>query len=204
MYDTHALEISEHGLKTPDNLIDVIRFTLCTIQQPLISCENQIADIEKNGIKSIYLFGAKRKGLKYAMDNKVQLFWDLQELKRDSLTDIDVVCKALRILMEVPCLGPVKASFVCQMLGFNVACIDSHNLNRLGMELKDVTIPKSLTEKTKMKMIKNYVHLTQKLGTVYWWDSWCNYVAEKGGMNKALPTGEIVSEFHVQCVIRNA
>ena len=90
------------------------------------------------------------------------------------------------------------------MLGFNVACIDSHNLERLGMALKDVTIPNSLTEKTKMKKIKAYVHLTQKQGTVYWWDSWCDYVAEKGGMNKALTTGEMVSEFHVQCVIRTA
>jgi len=204
MYKTHAIEISEHALKTPKGLLDVITFTFSTIQQPLSTSLNQLNDIDINGIDSKYLFGSKRNGLKYARENIVKLFWDVQELKKESLTDVEIVCKAVRLFMEIPGLGCVKASFVCQMLGFNVACIDSHNLNRLGMALKDVTIPTSLTEKTKMKKIKAYVHLTQKQGTVYWWDSWCDYVAEKGGMNKALTTGEMVSEFHVQCVIRTA
>ena len=146
MYNTHAMEISEHALKTPEGLVSVIRFTLCTIQQSLYSCENQISDIEKHGFKSRFL------------KNK--------------------------------------------MKGFNVSCLDSHNLNRLGLDTKDVSLPKGLTEKTKLKKIKAYVHLTQGKGTVYWWNSWCDYVAEKGGANKLLPTGEEVSAFHVGCVIR--
>ena len=202
MYDTHAMEISEHALKTPKGLLDVITFVFTTIQQPLSSCKNQLNDIDLHGTESKYLFGSKRAGLKYAMENKTRLFWKVQELQKESLENIDTVCKAVRLFMEVPGLGAVKASFVCQMLGFNVSCIDSHNLNRLGMELKDVTIPNSLTEKTKMKKIKAYVHLTQRKGTVYWWNSWCDYVASKGGMNKALATGNEVSAFHVECVIR--
>jgi len=196
------MTISEHALKTPKGLLDVITFVFTTIQQPLSSCKNQLNDIDLNGTKSKYLFGSKRAGLKYAMENKTRLFWKVQELQKESLENIDTVSKAVRLFMEVPGLGAVKASFVCQMLGFNVSCIDSHNLNRLGMELKDVTIPNSLTEKTKMKKIKAYVHLTQKQGTVYWWNSWCDYVASKGGMNKALTTGNEVSAFHLECVIR--
>jgi len=202
MYDIHAMEISEHALKTPQGLLDVITFVFTTIQQPLSSCKNQLNDIDLHGTESKYLFGSKRAGLKYAMENKTRLFWKVQELQKESLENIDTVCKAVRLFMEVPGLGAVKASFVCQMLGFNVSCIDSHNLNRLGMELKDVTIPNSLTEKTKMKKIKAYVHLTQRKGTVYWWNSWCDYVASKGGMNKTLTTGNEVSAFHVECVIR--
>jgi len=202
MYDIHAMEISEHALKTPQGLLDVITFVFTTIQQPLSSCKNQLNDIDLHGTESKYLFGSKRAGLKYAMENKTRLFWKVQELQKESLENIDTVSKAVRLFMEVPGLGAVKASFVCQMLGFNVSCIDSHNLNRLGMELKDVTIPNSLTEKTKMKKIKAYVHLTQRKGTVYWWNSWCDYVANKGGMNKTLTTGNEVSAFHVECVIR--
>jgi len=202
MYDIHAMEISEHALKTPKGLLDVITFVFTTIQQPLSSCKNQLNDIDLHGTESKYLFGSKRAGLKYAIENKTRLFWKVQELQKESLENIDTVCKAVRLFMEVPGLGAVKASFVCQMLGFNVSCIDSHNLNRLGMELKDVTIPNSLTEKTKMKKIKAYVHLTQRKGTVYWWNSWCDYVASKGGLNKTLTTGNEVSAFHVECVIR--
>ena len=202
MYDIHAMEISEHALKTPQGLLDVITFVFTTIQQPLSSCKNQLNDIDLHGTESKYLFGSKRAGLKYAIENKTRLFWKVQELQKESLDNIDTVSKAVRLFMEVPGLGAVKASFVCQMLGFNVSCIDSHNLNRLGMDLKDVTIPNSLTEKTKMKKIKAYVHLTQRKGTVYWWNSWCDYVASKGGMNKTLTTGNEVSAFHVECVIR--
>lgn len=202
MYDIHAMEISEHALKTPQGLLDVITFVFTTIQQPLSSCKNQLNDIDLHGTDSKYLFGSKRAGLKYAIENKTRLFWKVQELQKESLENIDTVCKAVRLFMEVPGLGAVKASFVCQMLGFNVSCIDSHNLNRLGMDLKDVTIPNSLTEKTKMKKIKAYVHLTQRKGTVYWWNSWCDYVASKGGLNKTLTTGNEVSAFHVECVIR--
>lgn len=202
MYDIHAMEISEHALKTPQGLLDVITFVFTTIQQPLSSCKNQLNDIDLHGTDSKYLFGSKRAGLKYAIENKTRLFWKVQELQKESLENIDTVCKAVRLFMEVPGLGAVKASFVCQMLGFNVSCIDSHNLNRLGMDLKDVTIPNSLKEKTKMKKIKAYVHLTQRKGTVYWWNSWCDYVASKGGLNKTLTTGNEVSAFHVECVIR--
>ena len=31
MYNTHAIEISEHALKTPKGLLDVITFTFSTI-----------------------------------------------------------------------------------------------------------------------------------------------------------------------------
>ena len=202
MYDVDCMTISEHALKTPQGLLDVIKFVFTTIQQPLSSCKNQLNDIDTHGTESKYLFGSKRAGLKYAMENKTKLFWKVQKLQKESLENIDTVSKAVRLFMEVPGLGAVKSAFVCQMLGFNVSCIDSHNLNRLGMELKDVTIPNSLTEKTKMKKIKAYVHLTQRKGTVYWWNSWCDYVASKGGMNKALATGNEVSAFHVECVIR--
>ena len=74
MYDTHAMEISEHALKTPKGLLDVITFVFTTIQQPLSSCKNQLNDIDLHGTESKYLFGSKRAGLKYAMENKTRLF----------------------------------------------------------------------------------------------------------------------------------
>ena len=156
MYKTHATIISEHALKTPQGLLNVITFTFSTIQQPLSTSLNQLNDIDVNGIESKYLFGSKRAGLKYARENIVKLFWDIQELKKESLTDVEIVCKAVRLFMEIPGLGCVKASFVCQMLGFNVACIDSHNLERLGMALKDVTCEQAFKNHTTWVDNPNY------------------------------------------------
>jgi len=36
-------------------------------------------------------------------------------------------------------------------------------------------------------------------GARYWWDTWCNYVADKG-TNKRLTTGDEVSAYHVEAL----
>ncbi len=79
MYDIDCMTISEHALKTPKGLLDVIKFVFTTIQQPLSSCKNQLNDIDKHGTDSKYLFGSKIKGLEYAIENKTILFWKAQE-----------------------------------------------------------------------------------------------------------------------------
>ena len=201
MYSTHASKIAQYGLNSPDGMVNVIRFTLCTIQQPLSGCLRQIKDIEKNGIQSKYLFGSKRKGLEYTIKNKEALHKGLLEIKSRNMDDLARTIEAVYFIMQVPSLGMVKASFVLQMLGFNVACLDSHNLKRLGLDIKHTKVPATLRPETKIKKITKYVKLTRIKGTEYWWNSWCDYVAGNIG-NKALTTGEAVSEFHVQCVIR--
>jgi len=201
MYSTHASKIAQYGLNSPDGMVNVIRFTLCTIQQPLSGCLRQIKDIEKNGIQSKYLFGSKRQGLEYTIKNKEALHKGLLEIKSRNMDDLARTIEAVYFIMQVPSLGMVKASFVLQMLGFNVACLDSHNLKRLGLDIKHTKVPATLRPETKIKKITKYVKLTRIKGTEYWWNSWCDYVAGNIG-NKALTTGEAVSEFHVQCVIR--
>ena len=201
MYSTHAQAIAQYGLNSPDGMLSIVRFTLCTIQQPLSGCLRQIEDIEINGIQSKYLFGSKRKGLEYAIKNKAALHKGLLEIKSRNIDDLARTIEAVYFVMQVPSLGMVKASFVLQMLGFNVACLDSHNLKRLGLDKKEMQVPATLRPETKIKKITKYVKLTRIKGTEYWWNSWCDYVA--GNMaNKALTTGEAVSEFHVKCVIR--
>jgi hypothetical protein len=201
MYSTHASKIAQYGLNSPDGMVNVVRFTLCTIQQPLSGCLRQIKDIEKNGIQSKYLFGSKRQGLEYMIKNKEALHKGLLEIKSRNIDDLARTIEAVYFIMQVPSLGMVKASFVLQMLGFNVACLDSHNLKRLGLDIKHTKVPATLRPETKIKKITKYVKLTRIKGTEFWWNSWCHYVAGNIG-NKALTTGEAVSEFHVQCVIR--
>ena len=42
--------------------------------------------------------------------------------------------------------------------------------------------------------------MTQIEGSEYWWNTWCEYVAGNRA-NKLLNNGDIVSYFHVECVI---
>lgn len=202
MYNRDVKLIAEHGLSSEAGLLDIIEFVFATIQQPLSMVPMIRDDIAVNGLDSRFLFGFKRGGLQYAQDNAKQLLDDISKVVTEHGTQSDAAASAaIEVFFKVPGLGAVKAGFVAQCLGFNTACIDSHNVARLGIPVKDVTISKKLKPVTVCKKINNYVKLTQLEGSEYWWDTWCEYVAGNK-MNKELTTGDVVSQFHVECIIR--
>ena len=200
MYNRDCNEIADYASKHPDNFVRVVTFTLCTIQAGLSTVKMQMQDVDVNGLDSKYLWGKKSDGLAYTIANKHFLWGKLMALKERGTSDIDAVSDGIMLLRKVPNLELVKASFVMQMLGFDVACIDSHNLTRLGLPPSAVKIGAKLKPATQLKKVKAYVEMCQKDGTKYWWDSWCDYVAGNRA-NRLLDTGDVVSKFHVDCVV---
>ena len=200
MYNRDCNEIADYASKHPDNFVRVVTFTLCTIQAGLSTVKMQMQDVDVNGLESKYLWGKKSDGLAYTIANKHFLWGKLMALKERGTSDIDAVSDGIMLLRKVPNLELVKASFVMQMLGFDVACIDSHNLTRLGLPPSAVKIGAKLKPATQLKKVKAYVEMCQKDGTKYWWDSWCDYVAGNRA-NRLLDTGDVVSKFHVDCVV---
>lgn len=194
MYRRDCKEIEHHALASPDGLVDVIEFTLCSIQAGLSTIKLQRKDIAKEGEASRFLWGNKRAGWNYTNKNKARL-WGTLVLLREK----NDVTEAILLLATVPNLGLVKAAFVAQMLGFNVACIDSHNLKRIGKTPGFVSLPKGLKPETKRKKVQAYVEYCQEKGSEWWWDSWCDYVAGNKA-NRDLDTGDLVSRYHVQAV----
>jgi hypothetical protein len=82
-----------------------------------------------------------------------------------------------------------------------VACIDSHNCDRLGLSRTALKFPKGVKLETKRKKIADYVQFTRDTGGAeYWWNTWCEYVAGNRA-NKKLTTGDEVSMFHVVAVM---
>jgi len=138
----------------------------------------------------------KRNGYLYAVEHKHVL----HEALKAAVKHNDPV-GAIDVLTNVPNLGIVKAAFVAQLVGLDVACLDSHNLDRLGLDRAALRFAKTVKPETKRKKIQDYVHLTQVTGgSEYWWDTWCNYVAGNRA-NKSLTTGDAVSAYHATCII---
>lgn len=200
MWKRDCIAIAEHAAASADGFIDVVEFTLCTIQAGLSTVKAQRLDIKDNGLQSKFLWGKKSDGLAYAMQHKEFLWGKLMALRERGSDDVDAIADGILLLMRVPNLGMVKAAFVMQMLGFNVACIDSHNLVRLGLPASAVKVGDKLKTESKYKKVKEYVVMTQQKGSEYWWNSWCDYVAGNRA-NKLLDTGDVVSRYHVECVI---
>ena len=199
MYQRDCKEIEQHALASPAGLVDVIEFTLCSIQAGLSTIKLQRKDIAKQGISSRFLWGKKAEGLQYAMKHRERLWGKLVALREASSDNVETVCDAVDLLEAVPNLGLVKASFVAQMLGFNVACLDSHNLKRIGKTEAFVRLEKTLKPKTRRKKIVRYVSFCQERGSEYWWNTWCEHVAGNKA-NRDLDTGDLVSRYHVQAV----
>jgi len=197
MYQRDCIAISNHAQSHAQGLLDVMAFTFCTIQTPLKRCHAQMQDIRVNGAEASALWGAKRSGYEYAVANLQQLHGDML-MHLDNGDDV----KAMLTMLQVPCLGLVKAGFVCQMFGFDVSCLDTHNLKALGLDVKDVKLDAKLSLDKRINKVQSYIKLTRDNGGAeYFWDFWCNYVASKGGLNKGLDSGDIVSAYHVKCVI---
>jgi len=196
MYQRDNPIIARHMLAHPDNFANGVTFVFTTIQQPLASTVTQMQDIRSNGADSKYLFGSKREGYLYVQKHKKRLHKQMCECVKNGDTE-----SALDLLTDVPCLGIVKAAFVAQLCGMDVACIDSHNCDRLGLARTALKLAKTVKPATKLKKIGDYVALCKRTGgSQYWWDTWCEYVAGNSA-NKKLPTGDAVSAFHVVAVM---
>jgi hypothetical protein len=181
------------------SVLPVVLFVLTTIQSALFGCKNQIKDTNKLGSSSRFMWGKKGDGLDYTRQNDAFLWGKINHIKQSMGTDsVEACVAAIELFLAVPNLGMVKAAFAAQCLGFNVACIDSHNLKRLGMNENQVKLGKVKPE-TRTKKITAYVEMTQEQGSEYWWDSWCEYVAGNQA-NRQLDTGDVVSRYHVECV----
>lgn len=195
MYDRDQPRMAAHALSSASGLTDVIAFVLCTIQQPLQSVANQMSDIRANGAASKYLFGSKRAGYQYALDHAEVLY---AAVKR--AVEVGDTVGAVDVLSNIPSLGLVKASFVAQICGLEVACLDTHNLRALGYAETAFKFSKDVKHATKLAKIANYVAIcTETGGARHWWDAWCNFVAGSR-FNKSLASGDEVSAYHVACL----
>jgi hypothetical protein len=195
MYDRDMPLMRAHALASEDGLVDVIAFVLATIQQPLQSVANQMRDIRANGANSKYLFGSKRIGYAYAVEHKAVLHAAVSKA-----CEIGDVIGAVDVLSNVPGLGIVKASFVAQICGLEVACLDTHNLRALGKAETAFKLAKSVKAETKRAKIADYVATCRDTGgSRHWWNSWCATVAGNRA-NRSLTSADAVSAYHVACL----
>ena len=195
MYKRDNKKIAKFMLKNADNTVVGITFVLGTIQNALSNVGKFMDGVTNGGADSIAMT-MKRNGYLYAVEHK----YVIHEALKAAVKHNDPV-GAIDVLTNVPNLGIVKAAFVAQLVGLDVACLDSHNLDRLGLNRAALKFAKTVKPETKRKKIQDYVHLTQVTGgSEYWWDTWCNYVAGNRA-NKSLTTGDAVSAYHATCII---
>ena len=189
MYRQDCTLIAEFGNSSPEGLLNVATFVLATIQTPISRAATVAEDMRIRGVKSKYLNVSKRRALEHLTRRKKSLYNKLQSA--------ETVNEVVEHIIQVPGLGVVKASFVAQLLGWEVGCIDRHNLILYNVKPNTVNIPPSLTQATRQRKIADYVAACEQIGgSEFLWNSWCDHVAGTK-WNKRLPTAEDVSREHI-------
>jgi hypothetical protein len=189
MYARDVPKLALPARQCPHAFLDVVTFVLLTIRQPLHSVASQMIDVRRRGTDSPWLFGSKRDGYAVAAADPT--------LRPDVLRAIDAGDRvgAIRRVMRLPGLGIVKASFVVQCLGGDAACLDSHNLTRLGLPEGAFKVPPAANDDLKTRKISAYLSICDASGPAeWWWNTWCEYVAGRRG--SPLQTADDVSAFH--------
>ena len=213
-YDMYQRDVNEIKAfvkwRGPDAMVNTGLFVLLTIQAGLSTVRGSMIKVERDAYYADCLWGKKAKGYEYLVDHKDYLYGKLYQIADKHGYESKQACvEIIRLFMHVPNLGMVKAAFMAQCLGFDTACLDSHNLTRFGIPASATKVNMKAKEKTILRKITDYVHLCHSYAehgddpqvstAEYWWNTWCHYVAGNRA-NRALDTGDVVSRFHVECI----
>lgn len=183
MYAAHVPAIS-NGMRSSREIFERgVMFAMLSIRTAVVTVPSQLDDVWAERADSKYLLGWKRDGYRHLVLNSPRLW---RELCAVPLSEPEA---AMRLLITVPGLGIVKAGFVAQLMGFDVACLDSRNAEREGTNPKRYKINKGTPAFE--RAIKAYIAETEGRAAEYW-DAWCDYVAADYKV-----TGLAISELHL-------
>jgi len=185
MYDREMKLIREHLIKTgSQGIVDVFSTVIATIRTPFKNIVPLSEDIRDKGLQSKALWGHKKDSYQGVVEAKDELYTMLVINKADEKV-------ALERVLQIKGLGLAKASFGLQMLGYNLACLDTHNLKKLGY---------SSSYFNRKDKVEEYIKVVQQKGTEYWWNSWCNLIPDTSANKSTFRNGDEVSYEHTKAI----
>lgn len=183
MYAQHVPVIAAACREDVHTFTRAIMFASLSIRQPVENVPAMLDDVEALASQSPYLWGWK-----------VQTFEDAtikaRELHRAQFLDTR---EALGVLVrEVRGLGVVKAGFVLQLAGHDVACLDTRNIVREGRNPREFRV--DVSPKILERTLDRYIEAVGGRAEEYW-DAWCEDVARARGK-----LAEDISALHLAIV----
>lgn len=183
-YKTDCLYVADRAQADPDLFPGIVAFVLLTIQQHFIGIPRAVADVAKHGTRSRFMFGSKPDGLTYARQNKRILHKAARACHAGNLDLAGLVQE----YMGIPGLGIVKASFLAQLTVGQGACLDTVNMQRLGLAWNMFATSKARLSPSAIRArILSYQAVCNAHGTTQeFWDIWCDTLAAR----QEIPTGK--------------
>jgi len=177
-FHADAYAINAACARNPNAIVGAGLLTLLSIRQPFHRVKADFATVQREGVDARPLFGWKRAGFQFLLDNKESLY-DAANRARGK-DDSDSLETLILSFLAAPGLGLAKASFLAQLTTGRGACLDSHNLERLGLNEAAFKLPKKLLPRSILAKLRAYNEAWQSQGdSAFWWNTWCDHVAAK-------------------------
>lgn len=193
MYDTHALTIAQYARQSPDNLFNVGRFVLATVNRHFEDVPQVLRNLDRGDSRA--LTGKQKYAIGHLSDVREHLY---ELASRWTSADTHV---PLRTLALLPGFGLVKAGFFVQLLVYDspIGCLDRHNIRAYGLKPSAFSTKPKVGSAASTSRINQYISVCRGLGGAkVLWDRWCEYLAAL--RPKSFPSAEYVSALHVQCL----
>jgi hypothetical protein len=155
----------------PDIFARGITFVFLSIRTQFVRVAQQIAEVEAAGTNARALWGHKRGAYDYLRKNKYALF--------DAMVSAHDTENAIGLITTIPGVGIVKAAFVCQLMGHDVGCLDTRNIQRMGLNPREYRTDGEARKQglAFKRKISRYVDATYGKAEPLWND-WCEDVAK--------------------------
>ncbi len=183
MFANHQPLISSYARQNPDNFARVLKFVILTIRTRLFNIPADMETLESaqsaeelGGV----LYGWKVDSVAQIDTEKESLFEQAESIVYHAESERHAAENLLVLFLGIKGLGLAKAGFAAQLIYGISACLDSHNLERFGINpnhIRSSCYKKAKTHKTRVKNIARYCDYVEKCGgTESLWNSWCDYV----------------------------
>lgn len=190
MYQVHVPVIAAAMRHDPETFSRAIMFAVLSARVQFRRVPRAMKELERMQERAPCLWGCKAGAFAYVQEHKVELW-------RATLAAGTDTREALRVLMAVPGLGIVKGAFVLQMLGHDVACLDTRNNKREGLRAREYTAFHKSTPGFWRAFDRYLVETTGRANEL--WDVWCADVAQSYGT-----TATAISAMHLTAIVPRA
>lgn len=169
-----------------------VMFAILSVRVQFPRVPDQCKELETGKAKARCLWGWKFDAYAYVQEHK-------QTLLNNVLRDPDIA-SALWEITRIPGMGIVKGAFVLQLMGFDIACLDTRNIQREGRSPRAYRADGEGRKSTKAfrAKINRYIADTGGKAQQYW-DTWCTEVAAD---YKSTP--DAISKMHLTSIVPHA
>ena len=197
MYQRHQPIIAAWARKSPENLARVIQFCIISMRRRFYLVPALVEEAEQEGSGALY--GWKHAAYREAWENRDAIYWNCEDIARTEDPG-DRADYLLAYLASLYGLNVAKAGFVCQLAYGLSGCLDTVNVQRLGLR------PRAFANFSQLKTpqgrqgraVQYNAVVREAGGTETLWNAWCASVSER--YPAQFPTPNHVSALHLECL----